>query len=79
MLVAVAMHTDIVLTSAIALLAKVPTCLLCGRRMSIVSVVRVHLHMSQRTFACPSCDREKDDLLSVVIDEPPGKHAGDDN
>jgi hypothetical protein len=60
MLVAVPMHTDIVLTSAIALLAKVPGCLLRGRLMSIVSVVPVHLHISQRTFACPSCDRAKD-------------------
>jgi transcription elongation factor Elf1 len=54
------MHTDIVLTSAIALLGKLPRCLLCGRPMSVVSVVPVHWHMSQRTIACRVCDRAKD-------------------
>ena len=61
MLVAVAMHTDTVLTSAAASLTKKPACLLCGSPMSIVSVLPVHPHMSQRTFACTWCDREKDD------------------
>ena len=54
------MHTDIVLTSAAALLLKRPACLLCGSPMSLVNVVPVHPHMSQRTFECSWCDRAND-------------------
>ena len=52
-------YSDIVFTSAVALLADKPSCLHCGSRMSVIKIERFDLNLSQRTFDCPYCDREK--------------------